>query len=140
MSAMIAQRDGHLLLPRLIRYIEERRAHESRYTGAIEAHPSALCSILWGADDPIALVSMAARLHEARPTPTSTSSTGSVTTRWWRPRLGSRRRPLGSGLNSAELKLSGLSHLCCLANHRPVRPHRGLGLANGPCSAISPGR
>jgi pimeloyl-ACP methyl ester carboxylesterase len=66
MSAMIARRDGHLLLPRLIRYIEERRAHESRYTGAIEAHPSAL-SILWGADDPIALVSMATRLHRARP-------------------------------------------------------------------------
>jgi pimeloyl-ACP methyl ester carboxylesterase len=66
MSAMIAQHDGHLLLPRLIRYIEERRAHESRYTGAIESHPSTL-SILWGADDPIALVAMATRLHEARP-------------------------------------------------------------------------
>jgi pimeloyl-ACP methyl ester carboxylesterase len=66
MSAMIAQHDGHLLLPRLIRYIEERRAHESRFTGAIESHPSAL-SILWGADDPIALVAMATRLHEARP-------------------------------------------------------------------------
>jgi pimeloyl-ACP methyl ester carboxylesterase len=66
MSAMIARRDGHLLLPRLIRYIEERRAHESRYTGAIESHPSAL-SIVWGADDPIAVVAMATRLHEARP-------------------------------------------------------------------------
>ena len=66
MSAMIARHDGHLLLPRLIRYIEERRAHESRYTGAIESHPSDL-SILWGADDPIALVGMATRLHEARP-------------------------------------------------------------------------
>lgn len=66
MSAMIARDDGHLLLPRLIRYIEERRAHESRYTGAIESHPSAL-SILWGADDPIALVTMATRLHKARP-------------------------------------------------------------------------
>ncbi|MDQ1360372.1 MAG: hypothetical protein QOJ44_749 [Acidimicrobiaceae bacterium] len=66
MSAMIGRNDGHLLLPRLIRYIEERRAHESRYTGAIESHPSAL-SILWGADDPIALVAMATRLHEARP-------------------------------------------------------------------------
>jgi pimeloyl-ACP methyl ester carboxylesterase len=63
---MIARHDGHLLLPRLIRYIEERRAHESRYTGAIESHPSAL-SIVWGADDPIAVVAMATRLHQARP-------------------------------------------------------------------------
>jgi len=66
MSAMIAHGQGHLLLPRLIRYIEERRAHESRYTGAIESHPSGL-SIVWGADDPIALVAMATRLHKARP-------------------------------------------------------------------------
>jgi pimeloyl-ACP methyl ester carboxylesterase len=66
MSAMIAHGQGHLLLPRLIRYIEERRAHESRYTGAIESHPSPL-SIVWGADDPIAVVAMATRLHEARP-------------------------------------------------------------------------
>ncbi|HEY6623856.1 MAG TPA: alpha/beta hydrolase [Acidimicrobiales bacterium] len=66
MSGMIARHDGHLLLPRLIRYIEERRAHESRYTGAIESHPSPL-SILWGRDDPIAVVAMATRLHEARP-------------------------------------------------------------------------
>jgi pimeloyl-ACP methyl ester carboxylesterase len=66
MSAMIAEHDGHLLLPRLIRYIEERRAHESRFTGAIESHPSPL-SILWGGDDPIAVVAMAARLHKARP-------------------------------------------------------------------------
>ena len=66
MSATIARQDGHLLLPRLIRYIEERRAHERRYTGAIESHPSPL-SILWGRDDPIAVVAMATRLHEARP-------------------------------------------------------------------------
>jgi pimeloyl-ACP methyl ester carboxylesterase len=66
MSAMIAHGQGHLLLPRLIRYIEERRAHESRYTGAIESHPAPL-SIVWGADDPIAVVAMATRLHEARP-------------------------------------------------------------------------
>ncbi|HEX4245382.1 MAG TPA: hypothetical protein VHY77_07445, partial [Acidimicrobiales bacterium] len=66
MSDMIARSHGNLLLPRLIRYIEERRAHESRYTGAIESHPSSL-AIVWGADDPIALVAMATRLYEARP-------------------------------------------------------------------------
>ncbi len=63
---MIAHSDGHLLLPRLIRYIEERRRHESRYTGAIEAHPSPLV-VVWGVDDPIAVPAMADALVHARP-------------------------------------------------------------------------
>ena len=63
---LIAHRDGHLLLPRLIRYIEERRRSEHRYTGAIEEHPSPLAGA-WGPDDPIAVAPMADRLHAARP-------------------------------------------------------------------------
>jgi pimeloyl-ACP methyl ester carboxylesterase len=63
----LAARDGgYRLLPRLIRYIEERRAEESRFTGAIEAHPSPL-DIVWGAVDPIAVHAMATRLRDARP-------------------------------------------------------------------------
>lgn len=58
--------DGHLLLPRIIRYIDERRQHERRWTGAIERHPAPL-AIVWGADDPIARVAMAHRLAKARP-------------------------------------------------------------------------
>ena len=58
--------DGGSLLPRLIRYIEDRRAREARYTGAIEDHPSAL-TIVWGDQDPIAVVAMAHRLAERRP-------------------------------------------------------------------------
>jgi pimeloyl-ACP methyl ester carboxylesterase len=58
--------DGYRLLPRLIRYIEERRAEESRFTGAIESHPSPL-DIVWGELDPIAVHPMALRLREARP-------------------------------------------------------------------------
>jgi pimeloyl-ACP methyl ester carboxylesterase len=57
---------GHRLLPRIIRYVEERRRHEARWTGAIERHPAPL-AIVWGADDPIARVAMAHRLAEARP-------------------------------------------------------------------------
>jgi pimeloyl-ACP methyl ester carboxylesterase len=57
---------GHRLLPRLIRYIDERKRHEARWTGAIERHPSPL-SIVWGTDDPIARVAMAHRLAAARP-------------------------------------------------------------------------
>jgi pimeloyl-ACP methyl ester carboxylesterase len=63
---LIAYRRGHQLLPRTIRYIEERRRHQDRFTGAIEAHPSPL-AIVWGADDPIAVVDMATRLAEAVP-------------------------------------------------------------------------
>jgi pimeloyl-ACP methyl ester carboxylesterase len=65
---MIAHLDGHLLLPRLIRYVEERRRHEDRFTGAIERHPSPL-TVVWGGDDPIAVITMAdalARLEGVR--------------------------------------------------------------------------
>jgi pimeloyl-ACP methyl ester carboxylesterase len=68
---MISHRDGHLLLPRTIRYIEERRRNQSRFTGAIETHPSPL-AIVWGTDDPIAVPEMATRLHEVRPDATLT--------------------------------------------------------------------
>jgi pimeloyl-ACP methyl ester carboxylesterase len=58
--------DGHRLLARTIRYIEDRRAEERRFTGAIETHPSPL-SVVWGADDPIAVVAMTDELRRARP-------------------------------------------------------------------------
>jgi pimeloyl-ACP methyl ester carboxylesterase len=66
MTDMVTHLDGHLLLPRTIRYLEERRRNEGRYTGAIESHPSAL-SVIWGDDDPIAVVAMTDRLRAARP-------------------------------------------------------------------------
>jgi pimeloyl-ACP methyl ester carboxylesterase len=58
--------DGHLVLTRLIRYIEERRQNQARFTGAIEADPSPL-HIVWGMDDPIAVPSMVDTLLAARP-------------------------------------------------------------------------
>jgi pimeloyl-ACP methyl ester carboxylesterase len=65
-AAELTARSGGLsLLPRTIRYIEERRRSESRFTGAIEDHPSPL-HVVWGADDPIAVVAMVDRLREAR--------------------------------------------------------------------------
>jgi pimeloyl-ACP methyl ester carboxylesterase len=64
--AMISHLDGHLLLPRLIRYVEERRRSEARFTGAIERHPSPL-RVVWGNDDPIAVPAMTDRLRSARP-------------------------------------------------------------------------
>jgi pimeloyl-ACP methyl ester carboxylesterase len=62
---MIDHDAGGQLLPRLIRYVEERRAHEPRFTGAIERHPSSL-AVVWGRDDPIAVPSMTDRLSRAR--------------------------------------------------------------------------
>jgi pimeloyl-ACP methyl ester carboxylesterase len=66
MWALVAREDGHRNLPRLIRYIEERRRNERRFTGAIEDHPSPL-AVVWGQDDPIAVAAMADRLVERRP-------------------------------------------------------------------------
>ena len=65
-AAQVVHDDGHLLLPRLIRYIEERRANERRFTGAIETDPSPL-HVVWGLDDPIAVPSMVDTLLAARP-------------------------------------------------------------------------
>jgi len=65
-AALIVRGEGHRVLPRLIRYIEERRANERRFTGAIETDPSPL-HVVWGMDDPIAVPSMVDTLLAARP-------------------------------------------------------------------------
>jgi pimeloyl-ACP methyl ester carboxylesterase len=64
--ALMSRDGGHRLLPRTIRYIEDRRAREARYTGAIERHPSPL-HVVWGREDPVAVYPMTERLVEARP-------------------------------------------------------------------------
>ena len=63
---LLAHQGGERLLARTIRYLEDRRAEERRYTGAIEQHPSEL-GVVWGTEDPIAVVAMTDRLAEARP-------------------------------------------------------------------------
>ena len=69
-AAQVVHADGHLVLPRLIRYIEERRANERRFTGAIETDPAPL-HVVWGLDDPIAVPSMVDTLLAARPDATA---------------------------------------------------------------------
>jgi len=64
--AAMAHAGGHRLLPRLIRYLEDRRLREARYTGAIEQHPSPL-GVVWGMHDPVAVAPMVDRLLAARP-------------------------------------------------------------------------
>ncbi len=63
---LASYQDGHQLLARTIRYIEDRQAEERRFSGAIEQHPSPL-HIIWGALDPVAVYPMAQRLHGIRP-------------------------------------------------------------------------
>jgi pimeloyl-ACP methyl ester carboxylesterase len=63
---LIMRDGGQHLLPRTIRYIEERRQREERFTGAIEVHASPL-AVVWGTEDPIAVVAMVDHLMAARP-------------------------------------------------------------------------
>lgn len=66
MIASIRHERGDRLLPVLIRYIEERRRHQDRWTEALVAYDGPL-TLLWGEQDPIALVAMAHRLTDLRP-------------------------------------------------------------------------
>jgi pimeloyl-ACP methyl ester carboxylesterase len=65
-SELIVREGGNRLMPRLIRYLDERRRFEERFTGAIETHPSPL-TIVWGDLDPIAVWPMTDQLVERRP-------------------------------------------------------------------------
>ena len=65
MVALILRDDGDRLLPRLIRYIEERRAHQDRWTAGLVDYPGPLV-LAWGDLDPIAVPTMPDRLAELR--------------------------------------------------------------------------
>ncbi|MET0666461.1 MAG: alpha/beta hydrolase [Acidimicrobiales bacterium] len=65
-AELVCHDGGDTLLPRTVRYIEERRGNERRFTGAIESHDSPL-HVVWGPEDPVAVRPMAERLVEARP-------------------------------------------------------------------------
>jgi pimeloyl-ACP methyl ester carboxylesterase len=64
--ALVSRLAGHTLLTRTIRYVEDRRADEHRFTGAIETHPSPV-GLVWGALDPVAVLPMTDRFLAARP-------------------------------------------------------------------------
>ncbi len=73
---VLAARDGGLsVLPRTIRYIEDRRAEERRFTGAIEEHPSPV-GLVWGDQDPVAVHAMAERFVSAVPSTPLTTLAG----------------------------------------------------------------
>lgn len=66
MLALIAYNGGDRLLPRLIRYVEERRANQERWTAGLVSFDGPMTA-LWGEQDPIAVVQMARHLKELRP-------------------------------------------------------------------------
>ena len=66
MWQMLARHDGQTILPRTIRYIEERRKHEERWISALREHPAPI-TVVWGDRDPIAVFAMAERFVSERP-------------------------------------------------------------------------
>ena len=88
MAELVIADGGGRILPRIIRYIEERHVHEGRWTGAIEQHPSPL-HVIWGDRDPVAVWPMAERIGERHADGASCGSTASATTRWSRTPPGS---------------------------------------------------
>lgn len=64
--AMIKLDRGDRLMPRLIRYIEERRVHQDRWTAGFVDFPGPL-TMIWGEEDPIAILPMTARMQQLRP-------------------------------------------------------------------------
>lgn len=61
--ALLGHNDGRRVLPRLIGYMEERRAQRARWVGALERSPVPL-TLIDGAADPISGAHMAARFRE----------------------------------------------------------------------------
>jgi pimeloyl-ACP methyl ester carboxylesterase len=66
MVELIRNNGGDQLLPRTIRYIEERRANQDRFTQGLVGFDGPMTA-LWGDLDPIAVVAMTDRLKELRP-------------------------------------------------------------------------
>jgi pimeloyl-ACP methyl ester carboxylesterase len=66
MERLLARDGGARLLPVTIRYIEERRRRQERWTRALVEFPGALTAI-WGEVDPVAVPAMVDRLVGLRP-------------------------------------------------------------------------
>ncbi len=67
--AMIRHDHGDRLMPKLIRYIEERRANQDRWTAGFVDFAGPL-TLIWGEEDPIAVLAMIERMKSLRPSTT----------------------------------------------------------------------
>lgn len=63
---LLAHRGGDQILPRVIKYLDERRANQDRWTAGLVDFEGPLTA-LWGEQDPIAVVAMAHELERLRP-------------------------------------------------------------------------
>lgn len=66
MWTAIARQNGHRLAPRLLRYIDDRRVHGPRWTGALEQYDGPLLFV-WGPEDPVSGAHVLDRLRERCP-------------------------------------------------------------------------
>lgn len=64
--AMVRHDHGDRLMPKLIRYIEERRVHQDHWTAGLVDFPGPL-TLIWGEEDPIAVLAMTMRMQSLRP-------------------------------------------------------------------------
>jgi len=67
--ALIRYGDGDRLMPKLIRYISERRQHQGRWTAGLVDFAGPL-TLVWGEEDPIAVLPMTERMRSLRPSTT----------------------------------------------------------------------
>lgn len=63
--AMVRNDRGDRLMPKLIRYIEQRRVHQERWTAGLADFPGPL-TLIWGEQDPIAVLAMIERMESLR--------------------------------------------------------------------------
>lgn len=61
-----SREDGQLITHRLIRYIEDRKAHEQRWVSALE-HTDVPLAFVWGMLDPVSGAHMAERIRQRLP-------------------------------------------------------------------------
>ena len=66
MRELLPFRQGDRLLPRLVRYVDERRAQQDRWTQGLASFPGPM-TVLWGEQDPSAVVAIARHLGAIRP-------------------------------------------------------------------------
>ncbi|MGW4569301.1 alpha/beta fold hydrolase [Streptomyces sp. NPDC004561] len=71
----VARDRGHLLAPRLLRYIDERRAHQARWIAALEGYRGPALFV-WGPADPISGAHVLARIRERMPAASVTELAG----------------------------------------------------------------
>lgn len=64
--AAIQHDSGDRLMPRLIRYIEERRVHQDHWTAGFVDYVGSL-TLIWGEEDPIAVLPMTERMQSLHP-------------------------------------------------------------------------